>query len=252
MHSFEVSSLVFAIVFGGAIAGMALRRALPPEHLGTDAKDTVRLATGLMVTMTGLVLGMLVSSAKSYYDGQKNVVAEISSQVILLNGLFLDYGPEANQTRRQARQVVEEAVDRIWSTEKSAPFQLKPKNEDRWVTEQLELLVPKGESQAATKVQIVSTIRQLRRTSWLMYLQSEQASISTPLLIVVTLWLFAIFMSFGIFAPSNATVMVTLIVCALAASGAIFIIVAMYSPFKGILEISPVAIRDALSLLSQE
>lgn len=71
MHSFEVSSLVFAIVFGGAIAGMALRRALPPEHLGTDAKDTVRLATGLMVTMTGLVLGMLVSSAKSYYDGQK-------------------------------------------------------------------------------------------------------------------------------------------------------------------------------------
>jgi fluoride ion exporter CrcB/FEX len=71
MQPFAVSLFIFAIVFGGAIAGMALRRALPQEHFGTEAKDTVRLATGLIVTMTGLVLGMLVSSAKAYYDGQK-------------------------------------------------------------------------------------------------------------------------------------------------------------------------------------
>ena len=252
MNSFEVSTLVFAIVFGGAIAGMALRRALPPEHLGTDAKETVRLATGLIVTMTGLVLGMLVSSAKSYYDGQKNVVAEISSKVILLNASFLEYGPEANETRRHARQVVEDAVDRIWPREESARFQLRPQDDEQLIKEQLELLVPKDERQAATKVQIASAIRDLRRTVWLMYLQSEQASISIPLLIVVTLWLFAIFMSFGMFAPSNATVMVTLIVCAMAASAAIFIIVDMYSPFKGLLEISPVAIHEALNQMGKE
>lgn len=133
MHSFEVSTLVFAMVFGGAIAGMALRQALPPEHFGTDAKETVRLATGLIVTMTGLVLGMLVSSAKSYYDGQKTVVAEISSKVIVLNTLFLDYGPEANEARRQARQVVEDAVDRIWPREESARFQLRPKDDEQLI-----------------------------------------------------------------------------------------------------------------------
>ena len=65
MHSFLASTLVFAIVFGGAIAGMALRRALPLEHLGPDAKETVRLATGLIITMTGLVLGMLVSRIRT-------------------------------------------------------------------------------------------------------------------------------------------------------------------------------------------
>jgi hypothetical protein len=180
------------------------------------------------------------------------VVAEISSQVILLDALFLDYGPDANQARRQARQVVEEAMDRIWPSEESARLQLKPKNDERWVTEQLDLLVPKDERQAATKVQIVATIRELRRTSWLMFLESEQASASIPLLMVVTSWLFAVSMSFGIFAPANPTVMVTMIVCALAASGAIFIIVAMYSPFNGILEISPVAVRDALTQLGKE
>jgi hypothetical protein len=69
-------------------------------------------------------------------------------------------------------------------------------------------------------------------------------------LVVVTSWLVAIFIGFGIFAPSNSTVMVTLIICALAVSAAIFIIMEMYSPFSGILKISPVAIRDALHQMS--
>src|SRR5258708_21645093 len=134
MNSFAVSSLIFAIVFGGAIAGMALRRALPQEHLGTEAKETVRLATGLIVTMTGLVLGMLVSSAKTYYDGQKNVVAEMSSQIILLDALLGNYGPEAKAIRREAHQFVGDAVDRIWPKAESGVFQLKPKNNGQRVT----------------------------------------------------------------------------------------------------------------------
>jgi hypothetical protein len=73
---------------------------------------------------------------------------------------------------------------------------------------------------------------------------------SIPLLLVVTSWLLAIFISFGIFAPSNATVIMTLLVCAIAASAAIFIIMSMYSPFSGVLKISPAAVRDALSQMA--
>ena len=52
----------------------------------------------------------------------------------------------------------------------------------------------------------------------MMYLQSVQTSVPSPLLAVVISWLVAIFISFGLFAPRNYTVIVTLIVCALAAS----------------------------------
>jgi hypothetical protein len=48
------------------------------------------------------------------------------------------------------------------------------------------------------------------------------------------------------FAPRNPTVMAALIVCALAASAAIFIILSMYAPFSGILRISSAAVRDAV------
>jgi hypothetical protein len=246
MNPTAVGFLVFALVFTGALAGMALRRALPEDHLGQDAKDSMRLAIGLVVTMTGLVLGMLVSSAKTYYDGQKNIVAAMSSEVIILNNSLAVFGPEADPARIEARHFVEGAVDRIWPHEKSRSFELRPKNNSKTIAELLQLLVPKNELQAVAKAQIAASIQTLSRSYWVMFLQSEQASIPLPLLIVVTAWLITIFVSFGIFAPPNFTVIATLIICAAAVSGAIFIIMEMYSPFGGILRISPAVVRDAL------
>jgi hypothetical protein len=218
--------------------------------LGADAKDTVRLAIGLIVTMTGLVLGMLVSSAKTYYDGQKNEVAVMSSQIILLDSMLAVYGPETRETRIEARRFVEDAVDRIWPKEGAGSFQLKPKNNGENVYAQLSVLVPKNDIQASAKAQVASLTLELKKTYWLMFLESEQTSMSMPLLMVVTSWLMAIFVSFGMFAPSNSTVIATLIVCAMAVSAAIFIIMEMYAPFSGILKISPAAVRDALSQMA--
>ncbi len=252
MGSLAISIVVFVLVFSGAPAGMALRRALPEEHFGTDAKDTVRLAIGLIVTMTGLVLGMLVSSAKGYYDGQKNVIAQMATEVVALDNLLTLYGPEANQTRIEVRRYVEEAIDRIWPKEKSEVFQLRPRSNEGDLYAELQKLVPKNETQVAAKAQLTLLTLELKRTYWLMFLESEQTSMSLPLLVVVVSWLIAIFISFGAFAPSNSMVMATLVICAMAVSAAIFIIMEMYSPFGGILKISPVAVRDALHQMAAD
>jgi len=70
MYSINVSLIAFALIFAGALLGIYLRRVLPDEHFSADAKVVIRLSTGFVVTMTGLVLGMLVSSAKGSYDAQ--------------------------------------------------------------------------------------------------------------------------------------------------------------------------------------
>jgi hypothetical protein len=246
MHALVVSSLVFALVFAGSLAGMAIRRAVPETHFTPEAKDTIRLAIGLVVTMTGLVLGMLVSSAKTFYDAEKNQVAEMSSQIILMNDLLAAYGPETKQARMEALGFVEDAADRIWPKEKSALFQLRPENRSEDFYKEVQSLVPKNDTQASVKAQLLSLNMSLKKGYWLMYLQTVQTPIPTPLLGVVTSWLVAIFISFGMFAPRNLTVMATLIVCAMAVSAAIFIILSMYAPFTGILRISPAAVRDAV------
>ena len=60
---------------------MSLRPTIPHDLLGSEEKEVIRLTTGLITTMSGLVLGVLVSSAKSSYDARQNEIAEISKTV---------------------------------------------------------------------------------------------------------------------------------------------------------------------------
>ena len=179
-------------------------------------------------------------------------MAQLGSQIVLLSDLLVAYGPETSPIRVEARKFVEEGVDRVWPKERSQAYQLRPESASSYFYARVQQLTPKDDMQRAVKSQLLSTALTLRETYWLMYLQSVQTSMPRPLLAVVISWLVAIFVSFGLFAPRNYTVIVTLIVCALAASAAIFIISSMYSPFTGVLKISPVSAQAALSQMSKE
>ena len=247
MNSIVVSSMAFAIVFGAAMAGRVLRRALPEDHLGTDAKDVIKLTTGLVGTLAALVLGMLVSSAKTSYDARKNEVALMSSQVVAIDRLLANYGPETKELREGLRAQVEAGIDRIWPSQASRQAQLRPTENPQSYFNGLRLLAPKNDVQAATKAEVISMSDNLRQTRWLLFIESEQSSVPRPLLVILIAWLAVIFISFGLFAPPNPTVAVTLFVGALAVSAAIFIILEMYTPFSGVLRISSAPVREALS-----
>jgi hypothetical protein len=247
MHSILISSVVFVTIFGAALLGMFVRRWIPGEHLGTDAKDAIRLVTGITATMSGLVLGMLVSSAKGYYDARTSEVAEIASRVVTIDRLLAQYGPEMGEVRSQIHQLVEAGVDRVWRSQESLGTALRPKENVGAILHQLELMTPNGDSQAAIKAQTIPMVLGLQQMQWSMFLKTQQTSIPLPLLTVVVSWLAAIFLSIGLFAPRNRTVLVTFALGALAVSSAVFIIVEMYSPFSGILRISSAPVLDALS-----
>ena len=99
MNSIAVSLTVFACVFGGAVCGILLRRVLPQDHLSADSKQVVTMSMGLVATMAALVLGLLVTSAKSYYDAQSAELTQMSAKVILLDRLLAHYGQETKEVR---------------------------------------------------------------------------------------------------------------------------------------------------------
>jgi len=70
MNTLVIRLIVFACIFGGAIVGMLLGPLLPKDHLSSDSKDVVKMGTGLIGTMTAILLGLLVASAKNFYDAQ--------------------------------------------------------------------------------------------------------------------------------------------------------------------------------------
>ena len=71
MSPIAISVIVLACVFGGALLGALLRFMLPEHHLSAESKDVVKLAMGLIATMSALVLGLLIASAKSSFDAQR-------------------------------------------------------------------------------------------------------------------------------------------------------------------------------------
>ena len=81
-----------------------------------------------------------------------------------------------------------------------------------------------------------------------MYEQWTNA-VSLPLLVVLICWLTVVFISFGLFAPFNATVVSSLLLAALSVSGAIFLILEMYTPYTGVVQISSASLRAALAYL---
>jgi hypothetical protein len=72
----------------------------------------------------------------------------------------------------------------------------------------------------------------LEKATWLQAAQ-ESAHVQHPFVIILILWLFVLFVSFGLFAPRNAVVVAALLVGALAISGAVLLIVDVDSPYEG-------------------
>jgi hypothetical protein len=247
MNSILITSVVFIAVFGEALLGMFVRRWIPSEYLGTDTKDVVRLVTGICATMSGIVLGMLVASAKSYYDARTNEVAELATEVVTIDRVLARYGPETDEIRSRFYQSVESRAVRLWESQESMASALRPQENMEALLDQLKLLTPKSETQIAARTDAIPMIVGLQQTHWRMFLRTQQTSMPVPLLVVVVSWLGAIFASIGLFAPRDSIVLVAFAVGALIVSTAVWIIVEMYSPFKGIFHISQAPILDAVN-----
>jgi hypothetical protein len=67
--------------------------------------------------MAALVLGLLVSSAKTNYDAQSTQLTEASAKIAFLDRLLAHYGPEAKESRTLLREVVIQNLDQVWPKE---------------------------------------------------------------------------------------------------------------------------------------
>jgi Protein of unknown function (DUF4239) len=251
MNFIAIRLIVLACVFGGALFGMFLRGVLPEQHLSADSKDTVRLGTGLIGTMTALLLGLLVASAKSFYDTQSSELTEMSAKIVLLDRVLAHYGPETKEVRDLLHGAVARTLDGLWPKDGRQHPQMEPTAAGGEILyDKIQELSPKNDAQRSLQAQALNMAIDLGKMRWLMFEQGG-SFVSMPLLAMLVLWLAIIFASFGLFAPRNATTIATLFFCALSVSGAIFLIMEMYTPFQGLMQISSAPLRNALAHLGQ-
>ena len=240
MRPFLFSSVVFACVLIGWMLGMSVGPRLPAEHVTSDSKDALRLGMGLVATTVALVLGLLVASAKSFYDTQNNEVTQLAANVVLLDRVLAHYGPEASEARASLR-----AIAARWSEVLQPGAGLE---HGESLFDKIQELSPKDDNQRVLKTQASNLAIQMGQTRWLMFAQNA-VPVPKLLLLMLTFWLTVLYLSFGLFAPRNLTVKSGLVISALAVAGATLLILEMYQPHEGLIQVSDAPLRAALAQL---
>jgi len=242
---------VFGCLVGAVLTGRTIRRLLPDQHLSSDSRDGIKLALGLVSTMSALVLGLLVSSAKSSYDTERSEVIQMAAKVAFLDRMLAMYGPEAAEARVRFHDAIKGAVQQMWPEEVRLPAQLAPNTQAGNVVYGIvQALSPHDDAQHKLKEQAISVGIDIGQLRSLLVAQSVP-SISKPMLIILVSWLVIIFLGFSVLAPSNPTVMFAFIISAVAVSGAIFLILELDEPFGGFLRISSEPMMNALHQLEK-
>lgn len=224
---------------------------LPEHHRTSETKDAVKLAMGLVATMAALILGLLVASAKDSYDKESSGVTEMAAKTIFLDRVLANYGTEASDARALFRRTVEVIHQRMWPGKTSERPQLDPSaSRGEAVYTAIQNLSPKNDLQTALKSQALSTATDLGQLRWQEFEQAE-SSISSPLLYLLTFWLAILFISFGLFSPSNGTVIAAMMLAAFSVAGAVYLILELSTPFSGIMQISDAPFIDAFKHLGK-
>jgi hypothetical protein len=246
MDPIKVTAIAFLCGLLGILLGSLSRRRLPPDKLGHEARDAIKL--GLVVSLSALVLSLLVVSAKSGYEMRRSEINQITAGVLLLDHLLSQYGDATKAARIALRKEIPLVVSRIWSEERSperpsGPF--KSLAEGEALFQHVLDLKPADDVQRQLQAKIVQSVNDLSELRLVLF-SHFSSSIPVPFLIVLLLWIIVLFAGFSLLAPLNPVPMTFLVVCALSVSGAVFLLLELDQPFTGIMMIPDDLLREAL------
>jgi hypothetical protein len=252
MDPVSISMIAFLLAVTGILMGWGLRRMLPAEQLGAESKDAIKLGLGVVMTLSALVLGLLVASAKSGYDMRRSEINQITSGVILLDHLLSGYGDDAWTVRTALREEVRLVAARIWNEGQafsSHPRPFKPLHQGELLYQRILGLQPSSDAQRELKRRIVQLTHDLAEVRLSLFSQLSR-SIPLPFLIVLLSWIAVMFTGFAVMTPAKITPLIFLVISACSVSGAIFLVLELDQPFAGLMMIPDEHLLSALQPLN--
>jgi hypothetical protein len=249
--------IAFCFSFGGALLGIWLAKSARWRPLAGDdeAKDTVKLAMGLVATMTALVLGLVTASAKSSYDQMDSAVKQASINLLALDRALARYGPEAKGIRTQLKAVAASRIETMWPHGASRPTGWERPSTSAAATveglvDSIRSLGPGNELQSALKTRAVELAEDSLQLRWLA-MASAETDVPAAFLVIVIFWLTVIFASFGLYAPRNPAATTALIVSSFSVASALFLVLELGSPFSGAISVSDQPLLRAFALMDR-
>lgn len=244
--------IAFFAMFGGGLIGLYIARALPSHHLTKESGAVVKLAAAIVASLTSLVLALMLSAANSAYSVNAGIVIKLGSDIIQLDHMLRAYGPEADQARANLLAYAGHKSEELFPAVPPPRVDARGSADllDKLLDSILSLSLP-DRRHTALAAQALGITNQIYAERWLLW-ENPGTTVPTPFLFVLIFWLFLVFLSFGVFAPPNLTVVASLFLSSLAVTGAIFLILQLGDPMHhSWLQISGEPLQRALSEISR-
>src|SRR5262249_44071644 len=155
---------------------------------------------GMIATMTALVVGLLISSAKGSFDAINNGLMQTSTRIISVDHTLASYGPEAKPAREQLKRSVATSIELLWPQEKTGVpvvTAIERASGVDLVRDELRKLTPANDSQRqilAQAQQALGDVSQIRSLG----IEQAQNQLPLPVLVILVFWLTLLFISFGL------------------------------------------------------
>jgi hypothetical protein len=242
----------FGCTFGGALVGMGLRSLLPSHHVQPESQSMVNTSIGLVAAMTALVLGLVTASAQETYSATSTELKHTATTMLALDRALAQFGPEAQPVRAELRRIAVGRYEALWGVTPRSIEQMV--GSDPAVAERLALMTrtlpSSSDVQRELRSRAVTLAEQMLSARWTL-LTDAGARVPAALLAILVIWLAGTFVSFGLFAPRNLTVVATLAFAAFAVSCALFLVLELNSPLSGLVKVSGEPMRQAIELLGK-
>ena len=214
MSSNIIALVILAGSCGGLLLTMRLRHRLPPHHQEDATRDLIKIATGMMATLVALILGLLVSSAKTTFDTATAEVTQSGAQIIALDRTLRNYGPEAQPLRELLRSNLAGSIARVWPGRVGHGGSVN--RDDSSVLDEfgeaIRKVSPQNQVQTHLQARAIDQAGELSRARWLLF-EQMQNPLPQVFLIVLGFWLIQLFVGLVVTAryeglPGNPQVVV--------------------------------------------
>jgi len=248
-----IALLVLACVLAGGVLGFLFNAKVPKHHLSESSRDSVKQTVGVLSTLTALVLGLLLATAKSAYDTKADELTEMAADIVLLDRVLAQYGPETAEARKLLHTSTKAKLEELWAENRVRLAKFREGDATgplEALQASLRALTTKTEAQRELHKRAVTVAGDLARTRWLILARSA-GTIPQLFLIVLVIWLALTFAGLGLLAARNVTVVAAGVAAALAVAGAMFLILELDTPYDGVITLSDAPLRLALEHLGR-
>jgi hypothetical protein len=253
MDHYVFSVVVLALILASAALGSHVRAKLADHHFSEDSLAAMRIAVGLVATLSALVLSLLISSGKSSLDLVNTALQHNSVAMIQLDRTLSEFGPSTDDLRGEIKSDYAHWINFLFSDEtgKTAEAESRDILERTYTIQgRIFALHPASAVEEKLRDHAMQLWDDIFAGRWLA-LEHRRGLIPTPLIAVLVGWLTVIFGIFGFSAPRNWSMCVVFLLCALSATTAVYVVLDLDTPFQGMVNVSNAPMIDALKFIGR-